>query len=145
MEPLWVLLLYLVSLGGTSSQNSLLVHDVCRRVSEPQLFCVAVNAVVLLKFVQTMQASPFGPQVELTVSFRIASNLALVLSSFSSARVFCVFFSCLDSILLPQTFPLILNLVSCLHVVVRKLSSEFTTFILGSALNVYTVQKRVTL
>ena len=74
--------------------------------------------------------------------FRVASNLALILSSSSSARVFYVLFFCLDLILLLQTFPRFLKLLSCLHVVVRKLSSEFMTFILGSVFSVYTAETR---
>jgi hypothetical protein len=74
--------------------------------------------------------------------FRVTSNLSLILSSYSSARVFCMFFFCLDLILLLQTFPRFLKLLSCLHVVVRKLSSEFMTFILGSVFSIYTAETR---
>ena len=103
---------------------------------------MAVHAVVLLKFLLTIQTCPFAAQVEPTFFFRVVSNLALFLSSFSSAHVFCVFFFCLDLILLLQTFPRFLKLLSCLHVVVRKLSSEFITFILGSVFGVYTPETR---
>jgi hypothetical protein len=102
---------------------------------------MALNAVVLLKFVLTMQTCPFAAQVDPTV-FRVTSNLALILSSFFAARVFCVFFFCLDLMLLLQTFPRFLKLLSCLHVVVRKLSYEFMTFILGSVFSVYTAETR---
>jgi len=132
---------YLVSHGNTSSQNSLLVHDVCRGVSEPQLFCVAVSAVLLLKFVLTIQTRPFAAQIEPTVFFfRVASNLAPILSRVSSTLEFCIYFFCLDLILLLQTFPRFLKLSSSLHVVVRKLPSEFMTFILGSVFSVYTAE-----
>lgn len=96
------MLLYLVSHGGIISQSSLLVHDVCRGVSEPQLFCVAVSAVVLLKNLLTMQTCPFAAQVEPTVFFFL--ELHPIYHSFYLVfpqRVYSVcFFFCLDLILL---------------------------------------------
>jgi len=74
--------------------------------------------------------------------FTIASNLTPILSRFSSTLEFCVFFFCLDLILLLQTFPRFLKLLSSLHVVARKLPSEFMTFILGSVFSVYTAEAR---
>jgi len=117
-------LLYLVSHGGIISQSSLLVHDVCRGVSEPQLFCVAVSAVVLLKNLLTMQTCPFAAQVEPTVFFffRVASNLSLILSSFSSARVFCMFF------LLSRFDPVALNLSTLFKIVIVFARGRQETF-----------------
>jgi hypothetical protein len=132
----WGLLLCDASHGGASSQNSLLVHDLYRRVCEPQLLFVAVNAVVLVHFVLTIQTCSTALQVERTICFGIVSDRARS-SVFYSAHVFCVFFLCLDFNLLLKTFSRILKLVSCLHVLIRKLSSEFTTFIVGSAFSVY--------
>jgi hypothetical protein len=52
---------------GTNSQNSPLLHDMCRTVCELQLSYMDENAVVLLHLVLLMQARPFAMQVEPTV------------------------------------------------------------------------------
>ena len=78
--------------GGTSSQNSLLPHDLCRTVCVLQLSYMDVNAAVLLQLVMLMQAPPFAVQIEPTMFKRYLQSDTSFVWLFDSTCLWCVLF-----------------------------------------------------
>jgi hypothetical protein len=110
---------------GTSSHNSLLIHNLCPAVREPQLSYMDANAAVSLHFVLLMhtpvccanRATIFLEKYPIYHQFR----------QLSLARVFCVFSSCLEWKLSSKFFHVLVNCCRVWKTPMRKVSSEFTT------------------
>ena len=64
---------YFSTTDGSSSQNSGLLHNLCRRVCEPYLSYMDTNAPVLLDFLLLTQTRPFAVQVEPLISLEMSA------------------------------------------------------------------------
>jgi hypothetical protein len=91
-EREWVPFFHLYE--GTSSQNSILLYELCRRVCEPRLTRVDVNAAVLLHFVLCRHArSLYGWSQRFRGRCLYSSKILRQL-----ARVVCLFLSRMERI-----------------------------------------------
>jgi len=54
--------LHCMSPEGTSSQNSVLLYGMCRKVCDPQLFHMDENSTLMFNFVAVVKAHLFGVQ-----------------------------------------------------------------------------------
>jgi hypothetical protein len=118
-------------------ENSLLLHDLCRRVAELQLSHVNVNTTVSLLSVLMMHIRLFAVQFE-SKMLKISPNLEPFSSSFLSvACVFCIFSFCLGLIQLLKMFSHIYSLFLYLVRVYQEIVVQCTTkrvvqFVFGS-------------
>lgn len=92
-----VLFLQIARHAGTSSQNSILLHHLCRRACELPLSHMNANAAILLHFAMMAQTLASVVQAEEIILLE-ATSLSPVSSSFTQlSHVFCVFLYWLES------------------------------------------------
>ena len=95
--------------AASGSQNSILLHNLCRRICKLPLWYLNANAAVLLHFALMAQALQFTVKVEPIILLE-DSNLSPVWSSFDQLVDVChVFFCCPEPYLLLETCHIIVN------------------------------------
>jgi len=106
--------------AASSSQNSILLHNLCRRICELPLWYLNANATILMKFALMAQAVQFTSHIEPIILLE-ASNLSPVWSSFAQLVNVChVFFYSPEWYLLLETCHMIVKWCPILKNNMRK-------------------------